>query len=114
MTADEMLDPARVARLISRWSGLPVTAVPSAGTGNGLFRSGDPLVVRLPRIGRIAGAELRWLPWPPGAGAGTAAGRGDRNRRSLRSLLPNPAVTQRHSEKRAHPKNGWTLFSLSG
>lgn len=70
MHADELdIDAALVARLVAdqfpRWAGLPVTAVPSAGTDNAMFRLGDELVVRLPRIPGAAGQvdkEQRWLP----------------------------------------------------
>jgi aminoglycoside phosphotransferase (APT) family kinase protein len=70
MHADEVpVDTALVAALIAdqfpRWAGLPLTAVASTGTDNRMFRLGDDLVVRLPRIGWGAAAvahEQRWLP----------------------------------------------------
>lgn len=58
-----------VARLLaaqfSQWAGLPLTPVPSGGTDNALFRLGDDLAVRLPRIDwavRQVEKEQRWLP----------------------------------------------------
>jgi aminoglycoside phosphotransferase (APT) family kinase protein len=62
-------DAALVRRLLSaqfpEWAGLEVAAVRSAGTDNALFRLGDDLVVRLPRIHWATGQvekENRWLP----------------------------------------------------
>ncbi|HMM43856.1 MAG TPA: aminoglycoside phosphotransferase family protein, partial [Thermomicrobiales bacterium] len=62
-------DAALVARLVAEqftaWAGLPVEPAPSAGTDNALYRLGDDMVVRLPRIGWAAGQpekECRWLP----------------------------------------------------
>ncbi|GGM79252.1 aminoglycoside phosphotransferase family protein [Dactylosporangium sucinum] len=47
------------------WAGLPVTPVASGGTDNAIYRLGDELAVRLPRIdwatGQIA-LEETWLP----------------------------------------------------
>lgn len=64
------IDAAAVARLVAkqfpRWADRAVTAVPSAGTANALFRLGDDLVVRLPRHRGATAAidlELTWLPW---------------------------------------------------
>lgn len=64
------IDAATVSRLVAtqfpRWADRVVTAGPSAGAGNALFRLGDDLVVRLPRHTGAAAAvdvELRWLPW---------------------------------------------------
>ncbi|SEL86103.1 aminoglycoside phosphotransferase family protein [Streptacidiphilus jiangxiensis] len=70
MHADEIdIDTALVARLIARqfpaWAGLRLVRVPSAGTDNAMFRLGDDLVVRLPRIPDAASGiakEQRWLP----------------------------------------------------
>jgi len=56
---------ALVADQFPEWGGLPVTAVQSWGTVNALFRLGDRLVVRLPRIASgVAGVEHenKWLP----------------------------------------------------
>ncbi|PLS78194.1 MAG: phosphotransferase, partial [Chloroflexi bacterium] len=55
MHADEVeTDAALVRRLLAaqfpQWSELPITPVRSAGTDNAIFRLGDDLAVRLPRI----------------------------------------------------------------
>lgn len=62
-------DVALVGRLLARqfpeWAGLPAVPVPSYGTDHDVYRLGDRLVVRLPRIGWAAGQaekEARWLP----------------------------------------------------
>lgn len=47
------------------WGGLALTRVDSYGTDNALFRVGDELVIRLPRLeGAVGGAirEYEWLP----------------------------------------------------
>jgi aminoglycoside phosphotransferase (APT) family kinase protein len=70
MHADEVdTDVALVRRLVAaqfpQWAALPLAAVPSAGTDNALYRLGDDLAVRLPRIHWAAGQvekEQRWLP----------------------------------------------------
>src|SRR4029450_10230746 len=70
MHADELdIDVSLVRRLLRRqfpeWAELPVEPVESAGTDNALFRLGDDLVVRLPRIAWATGQaekESRWLP----------------------------------------------------
>jgi aminoglycoside phosphotransferase (APT) family kinase protein len=48
-----------------RWRDLPLRFVPSTGTVHALWRLGDDLVVRLPRVARWQSLdkELRWLPW---------------------------------------------------
>src|SRR5918997_1491772 len=58
-----------VRRLVSaqhpQWSGLPVTPVAEGGTDHLLFRLGDDLVARMPKIGWAAEQALsddRWLP----------------------------------------------------
>ena len=63
------IDAALVGRLIAEqfpgWAGLPLAPVASAGTDNALFRLGDALVVRLPRVGWAIGQaerEHHWLP----------------------------------------------------
>jgi aminoglycoside phosphotransferase (APT) family kinase protein len=70
MHADEVdIDEALVARLVAaqfpRWAGLPVLPVRSAGTDNAMYRLGEELAVRLPRIpgavGQVA-KEQHWLP----------------------------------------------------
>jgi aminoglycoside phosphotransferase (APT) family kinase protein len=48
-----------------QWADLPIEPVPSAGTDNALYRLGDDLVVRLPRIHWATGQvdkEHQWLP----------------------------------------------------
>lgn len=62
-------DEALVRRLLAaqfpEWASLPIERVRSAGTDNALYRLGDELVVRLPRIDWAVGAvdkECRWLP----------------------------------------------------
>lgn len=70
MHADEVAtDVALVRRLLAgqfpEWAALPVERVPSSGTDNALYRLGDEMVVRLPRVRRaVAGAarEREWLP----------------------------------------------------
>ena len=47
------------------WANLPVEPAHSAGTGNALYRLGDDIVVRLPRIPSAVGQvnkEQKWLP----------------------------------------------------
>ena len=62
-------DAGLVARLLAaqfpQWAELPIAPVPSAGTDNALFRLGDEMVVRMPRIHWAVGQaekEQRWLP----------------------------------------------------
>lgn len=70
MHADEIwTDVPLVRRLLAgqfpRWAGLPVTPVESYGTDHDIYRLGDRLVARLPRIGwatRQAATEATWLP----------------------------------------------------
>lgn len=70
MHADEVaIDSSLVGRLLAaqfpRWVGLPLAPVPSAGTDNALYRLGDGMVVRLPRIPGATGQvekEHAWLP----------------------------------------------------
>jgi aminoglycoside phosphotransferase (APT) family kinase protein len=70
MHADEVdIDASLVRRLLAeqfpQWARLPVEPVPSSGTDNALFRLGEELAVRLPRLARTTGQvekDLRWLP----------------------------------------------------
>ncbi|MGP3633412.1 aminoglycoside phosphotransferase family protein [Streptomyces sp. 24-1644] len=70
MHADEVdIDAPLVGRLIAaqfpQWAHLPVTPVRSAGTDNAMYRLGEDMAVRLPRIPGAAGQvakEQRWLP----------------------------------------------------
>ena len=64
------IDEALVARLLGaqlpELGGLAVRAWPSTGTVNAIFRLGDHLAARLPRLERFAAAlarEAAWLPW---------------------------------------------------
>jgi aminoglycoside phosphotransferase (APT) family kinase protein len=70
MHADEVeIDVALVRRLLDtqfpQWKDLPLEPVRSAGTDNAIFRLGDELALRLPRIFGATGQvdkENRWLP----------------------------------------------------
>ena len=63
------IDAALVRRLLDRqfpdYRGLPVREIQSTGTVNAIYRLGDDLCVRVPRVERWAGdldKELEWLP----------------------------------------------------
>lgn len=63
------IDPALVERLLAdqfpQLAELPLRAVESTGTVNAIYRLGEDLCVRLPRLARWAKGlerELRWLP----------------------------------------------------
>src|SRR5690349_3467138 len=70
MHADELdIDSALVRRLLAaqfpQWAGLPLERVRSAGTVNAIYRLGDEMAVRLPRVREETehlDKELRWLP----------------------------------------------------
>jgi aminoglycoside phosphotransferase (APT) family kinase protein len=70
MHADEIeTDPALVRRLLARqfprWADLPIVPVVSYGTDHDIYRLGDHLAVRLPRIAWATGQaakEAQWLP----------------------------------------------------
>jgi aminoglycoside phosphotransferase (APT) family kinase protein len=70
MHADELpIEIPTVRRLLEgqfpEWAALPLERVASTGTDNALFRLGDDMVVRLPRIEWAAGGiekDFRWLP----------------------------------------------------
>ena len=70
MHADEVhTGVGLVRRLLAaqfpEWAALPIEPVPSAGTDNALYRLGDDMVVRLPRIHwAVGGGEnaFEWLP----------------------------------------------------
>jgi aminoglycoside phosphotransferase (APT) family kinase protein len=70
MHADEFAtDAALVRRLVAaqfpKWKQLPITRVASAGTDNAIYRLGEDMSVRLPRIHRATAQvekEHRWLP----------------------------------------------------
>ncbi|MYT20943.1 phosphotransferase, partial [Streptomyces sp. SID7760] len=70
MHPDEVdTDEALVGRLVAaqfpQWAGMPVRKVRSAGTDNAMYRLGEDMSVRLPRMpgaeGQVA-KEQRWLP----------------------------------------------------
>ena len=70
MHVDEVeTDEALVGRLLAaqfpRWADLPIQPVSSTGTDNALYRLGDEMLVRLPRIHWAVGnveKEYHWLP----------------------------------------------------
>jgi aminoglycoside phosphotransferase (APT) family kinase protein len=70
MHVDEVdTDAALVRRLLGaqfpQWADLPIEPVASAGTDNAIYRLGDHLAARLPRIQSATGqveTEQRWLP----------------------------------------------------
>ncbi len=70
MHADEAeIDEALVLRLVvgqfPQWAGLPVEEIPSSGTVNAMYRLGDSLTVRMPRVkGGVEDIEKEfdWLP----------------------------------------------------
>ncbi|MHA3701230.1 aminoglycoside phosphotransferase family protein [Jatrophihabitans sp. YIM 134969] len=70
MHEDEVaISDATVRRLVDdqfpAWRALPLRRLPPSGTDNQLFRLGDDLLVRMPRIGWAAASaawEHRWLP----------------------------------------------------
>ena len=70
MHADEVAtDPALVRRLLAgqfpQWADLPIELVLSYGTDHDIYRLGDELCARLPRIGwatQQAAKEALWLP----------------------------------------------------
>ena len=66
---EQHTDAALVRRLLAgqfpQWAELPIERVVSAGTSNALYRLGEDLVVRLPRIHWAAGSgekDFDWLP----------------------------------------------------
>ena len=70
MHVDEMdVDVSLVGRLLTaqfpQWADLPIEPVHSAGTDNAIYRLGDDMAVRLPRISGATGQvdkEHQWLP----------------------------------------------------
>ncbi|MHB0857712.1 MAG: aminoglycoside phosphotransferase family protein [Anaerolineae bacterium] len=70
MHADEVdTDVSLVRKLLvaqfPRWAHLPIVPVRSAGTDNAIYRLGDDMAVRLPRIhwaAELVHKEQRWLP----------------------------------------------------
>jgi len=65
LMVDEPLARRLVDEQFPEWAGLPLARVLPSGTDNAIFRLGDELAVRIPRIaGRTqpGGKELEWLP----------------------------------------------------
>lgn len=63
VTADDVRRLVRAQ--LPRWAGLPITPVAEAGTDHLLFRLGDELVARMPKIAwaaEQAASDDRWLP----------------------------------------------------
>jgi aminoglycoside phosphotransferase (APT) family kinase protein len=62
---DEKLVRRLLATQFPQWKDLSIRYVPSSGTDNALYRIGDELVVRLPRIDWAIGQiekEFQWMP----------------------------------------------------
>ena len=106
MNADEVhTNASLVHRLLKaqfpRWADLPIRPVSSAGTVNAMYRLGDDLVVRLPRIGwYIEDAEKNSPSLPaqqprPRACADRRAWR--QHRRASSSARPSPSQVVGHS-----------------
>ncbi|MBB5894225.1 aminoglycoside phosphotransferase family protein [Kutzneria kofuensis] len=69
MHADEIdTSPALVRRLVAaqfpQWADLPIERVESSGTDNAMYRLGEDLAVRLPRIPRTVDYLRREQHWP--------------------------------------------------
>ena len=65
VATDADLVRALLASQHPQWAGLPIERVASAGTDNAIYRLGDELAVRLPRIDWAfdnVAKEQRWLP----------------------------------------------------
>lgn len=67
--AEVEIDASLVRRLLAaqfpKWADLPLDPVDSAGTDNAIYRLGEDMAVRLPRVRRATGQvekEHRWLP----------------------------------------------------
>jgi aminoglycoside phosphotransferase (APT) family kinase protein len=63
--SDVALVRSLLAAQFPEWVGLPIERVPSSGTDNALYRLGDAMVVRLPRIhwaAKDVERDARWLP----------------------------------------------------
>jgi aminoglycoside phosphotransferase (APT) family kinase protein len=61
------IDASLVRKLLAaqfpHWAGLPIEPVRSAGTDNAIYRLGDDMAVRLPRIGWAAGQPAKEHAW---------------------------------------------------
>ncbi|MFJ7962518.1 aminoglycoside phosphotransferase family protein [Streptomyces sp. NPDC096324] len=66
---ETLIGDALVRRLLAgqfpRWARLPLKRVPSAGTVNALYRLGDDMVVRLPRVADGADDAVKEHAWLP-------------------------------------------------
>ncbi|KQZ66788.1 aminoglycoside phosphotransferase family protein [Nocardioides sp. Root151] len=65
ITISDELVRGLVADQFPEWSALPLRRMPPVGTNNQLFRLGDDLLVRMPRVDWVAGSgewEHTWLP----------------------------------------------------
>ncbi len=62
---DDALVRALLREQMPQWADLSIERVVSSGTDNAMFRLGDELVVRLPRIGWAAGQIAREATWLP-------------------------------------------------
>ncbi len=117
MHADEVeTDAALVRRLLAtqfpQWADLPIEPIPSGGTDHAIYRLGDDMSVRLPRIG--------WSGRPGGEGAALAPATGSapaacrpgpaRPRHAGRGLpwpWSSPAVARRRQrDRRLHRRPG--------
>ena len=70
MHADELdIDITLVARLLAgqfpHWADLPIERVEPAGTDNAMYRLGNDMTLRLPRIGWASNAPAREFHWLP-------------------------------------------------
>ena len=62
---DSSLVRCLLAEQFPHWADLPITRIPSAGTDNAIYRLGDDMAVRLPRIDWAVGQvdkEHQWMP----------------------------------------------------
>jgi aminoglycoside phosphotransferase (APT) family kinase protein len=65
LAIEERLVSALITDQFPQWVGMPVEPVPSPGTDNAIFRLGEDLAVRMPRVEWAAvqpQKEQRWLP----------------------------------------------------
>jgi aminoglycoside phosphotransferase (APT) family kinase protein len=65
VAVDETLARRLIASQFPRWSRLPLAPVEPAGTDHAIYRLGDDMAARFPRIGWAAGQpakEFAWLP----------------------------------------------------
>ncbi|PYI51904.1 aminoglycoside phosphotransferase family protein [Paenibacillus flagellatus] len=66
VAVDESTAKKLVATQFPQWAQLPVRKVESDGTDNAIYRLGEELAVRFPRIGSAVGQveqDFRWLPF---------------------------------------------------